>query len=155
MTYCKNAPSLNYVSSKHLISPCKTSLFKALDPSNPDGQVWLDSYNEEKQGLIEHEVYEKISMRQYLALKQAGKIPKSIPSMCVLVVKNDKDGEPIQDRFRIVALRNFKDRLYQKSQRYAPFLKYSSLCLLTAKAVRDKHILIQGNCNNDQTMKSW
>ena len=78
-TSCQNAPSLNYVFAKHSISPCPPSIFKALDPSNPDCQVWIDSYNEEKQGLINYEVYEKISKIQYLALKQAAKIPKAIP----------------------------------------------------------------------------
>ena len=52
----------------------------------------MDSYKEEKQGLIDHEVYEEISKNRYLSLRRAGKIPKGIPSMCVLVVKNDKDG---------------------------------------------------------------
>ena len=56
-TSCKNSPSLNYVSAKHLLSPCLYSLCKAIDSSNPDRQVWIDSYNEEKQGLINHEVY--------------------------------------------------------------------------------------------------
>ena len=44
----KNPPSLNYVSAKHLISPCPPSLFKALYSSNPDIQVWMGSYQEEK-----------------------------------------------------------------------------------------------------------
>ena len=56
----KNAPSLKYFSAKHLLYPCPPSLCKSCDPSNPDRQVYLDSYNEEKQGLVEHEVYEKI-----------------------------------------------------------------------------------------------
>ena len=64
----KNSPSINYVSVKHLISPCPPYLYKALDSSNPDRQVWMDSYKEEKQGLIDHEVYEKISKNQYLSL---------------------------------------------------------------------------------------
>ena len=46
------------------------------------------------------------------------------------------------------SFRNFKDRLYQKSQRYAPFLKYSSLRILIAKAVGYKQILKQGYCKN-------
>ena len=45
-------------------------------------------------------------------------------------------------------LGNFEDRLYQKSQRYAPVLKYSSLRLLKAKSVGDKRMLQQGECNN-------
>ena len=68
--------------------------------------------------------------------------------MCVLVVKNEKDGKPLRAKSRIVVLGNFKDRLYQKSQRYAPVLKYSSLRFLTAKAVGDKRILQQGDCKN-------
>ena len=125
----KNAPSFKCVSAKHLLSPCPPYLCKALDSSNPDRQVWIDLYKEEKQGITNHEFYEKISKNQYLALRRAGKIPKSIPSMCVLVVKNDKDGKKLRAKSRIVVLGNFKDRLYQKSQRYAPVLKYSSLTL--------------------------
>ena len=59
----KNSPSLNYVSAKHLISPCPSSLCKVFCFSNPDRQVWMDSYKEENQGLIDHEVYEKISWK--------------------------------------------------------------------------------------------
>ena len=106
------------------------------------------SYKEEKQGLIDHEVYEKISKNQYLALRRAGKIPKEIPSMCVLVLKNDKDGKPLRSKSWIVVFGDFEDLLYQKPQRYATVLKYSSLCLLTAKAVGDKRILQQGECKN-------
>ena len=128
----KNTPSLNYVSVKHLLSPCPPSLCKALDTSNPDRQVWMYSYKEEKQGIINHEVYEKILENQYLSLRRAGKIPKVIPSMCFLVVKNNKDGKPLPPKYRIVVLGNFEDRLYQKSQRYAPVLKYISQSLLKA-----------------------
>ena len=144
----KNSPSLNYISSKHLLSPYPPSLFKDLYHSKSDCQVWIDLYNEEKHGLIDHEVYEKISKSQYLALKQAGKIPKAIPSMCVLFVKNDKWEKPLRAKSCIVILGNFEDCLYQRSQRYSPVLKYSSLRLLTTKAVSDKHILHQGYCKN-------
>lgn len=44
----ENAPSLNYVSDKNLLSPFPPSLFKALETSKTYRQVWLDSYNEEK-----------------------------------------------------------------------------------------------------------
>ena len=59
--------------------------------------------------------------------------------------EKNKDGKPLRYRSHIVALGNFKERLYQKSQRYAPVLKYSSIFLLTAKSVGDKHILQQGD----------
>ena len=85
-----NDPSLKYISAKHLLSPYPPSLFKDLSHSSPDHLVWLDSYDEGKRGLIDHEVYDKISKIQYLAIKWEGKIANSISSMCVLVVKNGK-----------------------------------------------------------------
>ena len=93
-------------------------------------------------------MYKKISKSQYLALKRASNIPKEIPSMCVLVARNDKDGKPLCAKSRIVVLGNSEDRFYQKSQRYAPVLKYRSLCLPTAKAVGDKCILQKGDFKN-------
>ena len=68
--------------------------------------------------------------------------------MCVLVVKNGKDGKPLSAKSRIVVLGNFEDRLYQKYQRYAPVLKYISLRLLKTKSVGDKQILQQDYCKN-------
>ena len=68
--------------------------------------------------------------------------------MCVFVVKNDKDGKPLRANSCIVVLGDFEYRLYQKSQRYAPVLKYSSLRLLTDKVVGYKRILQQGDCKN-------
>ena len=53
----------------------------------------MDSYKEEKQGLMDHEVYKKILNNQYLDLRRAGKISKAIPSMWFLVVKNEKYGD--------------------------------------------------------------
>ena len=85
--------------------------------------MWLESYNEENQGLIDHGIYENISKNQYLALKRAGKISKAIPSMCKLVVKIYKDGKPLRAKSHIAVLGNPKNRLYHKSQRYAHVLK--------------------------------
>ena len=60
-------------------------------------------------------------------------------------MKNDEDVKPLRAKSRIVVVGNFEDRLYQKSQRYAPVLKYSSLRLLIAKSLGDKCILQQGD----------
>ena len=104
-----NAPSANIVSAKNLLSPCPPSLLLALHPSNPDRQVWLDSYNEEKGGLVEHDVFTKISKKHYLSLRRQNIIPKALPSMCVIVVKPDKNGNPHRAKSRIVVLGNFED----------------------------------------------
>ena len=116
-TTSNNAPSLNYVYDKNILSPFPPYLFKSLDPSNTDRQIWLDSYNKENQGLINHDVYKNNSKTQYLVLKQARKILKSIHSMFLLVVKNDKDGKPLCENSHNVVLGKFKEIFYQKSQR--------------------------------------
>ena len=113
--------------------PYPPSLCKALDHSNSDHQSWLNSYDNGKQGIIDHDIYYNISKSQYLSLKQVEKIPKSIPSMCSLVVKNDKDVKPLRAKSRIVVIGNFEDIICQKSQSYAPVLKYSYLHILTSK----------------------
>ena len=68
--------------------------------------------------------------------------------MCVLVINNEKDGKPLRSNYGIAVLGNFYNILYQKSQRYAAVLKYSSLRLITSQDIRDKHILQQGDCKN-------
>jgi len=143
-----SAPSAKFVSAKNLMSPCPPSLIKAIHPSNPDRQIWLDSYQEEKGGLEDLGVYKRISKKAYLALRRSGKIPKAIPSMCVLVVKTDRDGKPNRAKSRIVVLGNHEDWVYSKSKHYAPVLKYDSLRLLTAKAVSNRRVLQQGDCKN-------
>ena len=65
-----NAPSANFVSAKNLLNPCPPSLLKALHPSNPDRDVWLNSYTEEKGGLEQLNVFERINKKTYLALKR-------------------------------------------------------------------------------------
>ena len=68
--------------------------------------------------------------------------------MYVLIAKNDKDGKPLRAKSHIFVLRNFEERIYQKSQRYDLVLKYINLCLLTKKSVGDKKIIHQGDCKN-------
>ena len=68
--------------------------------------------------------------------------------MCILVMKNGKDGKPLRDKSRIVVLGNSEDRLYQKPQHYDLVLKDSSLHLFTTKAVGNKRILPQGDFKN-------
>jgi hypothetical protein len=138
--------SANFVSASGLQLPCPSSLKFALDPTNPDRFIWSQSYNEEKGGLENMDVFRRISKQEYLQLRKSNKVPKAIPSMCVIVVKYDKYGKPHRAKCRIVALGNFEDRYYSKSKRYAPVLKYSSLRLITSMAVADREVLQQGDC---------
>ena len=65
-----------------------------------------------------------------------------------LSCEKNKYGKPLRAKSRIVVLGQFEERIYQKPQRYAPVLKYSSLRLLTANTVDEKHILQQGDYKN-------
>ena len=69
--------------------------------------------------------------------------------MFVLVVNNVKDGKTLRFKSHIVILGNFENISYQKSQRYDSVLNYSSLCLLTIRAFREKNILQQGDLKNE------
>jgi hypothetical protein len=82
-----NAPSAHHVSAKNLLNPCPPSRLKALYPSNSNHHTWLKSYQEEKGGLEQLQVFERITKKQYLQLKQTGPIGKALPSMCVLIIK--------------------------------------------------------------------
>ena len=94
-----------------------------MHPDNPDRDVWLASYHEEKGGLEQFDVFQRINKKTYLQLRRSGKIGKALPSMCVLVIKPDKDGNPLCAKSRIVVLGNHEDTYYSKSQKYAPVLK--------------------------------
>jgi hypothetical protein len=87
-----------------LLIPCPPSLLKALHPSNPDRHIWFDSYNKEKGGLERLNVFERINKKTYLSLKRSRRIGKALPSMCVLVIKPDRDGNPVRAKSRIVVL---------------------------------------------------
>jgi len=93
-------------------------------------------------------VYERISKKDFLSLERADKTPKAIPSMCVLIVKTNRDGKPNRAKYHIVVLGKHEDRLYSKSKCYTLVLKYDSLHLLTAQADSNKCILWQGDCKN-------
>ena len=73
------APSLNFTSAKKLLGPCQSSLIKALHPSNLDRDIWIKSYNEEKDNLSDIGVHELISKNQYLALRRSGKYQSQFP----------------------------------------------------------------------------
>ncbi|EJK68971.1 hypothetical protein THAOC_09816 [Thalassiosira oceanica] len=69
--------------------------------------------------------------------------------MCVQTIKTDENGAPDRAKSRIVVLGNLEDRLWEKSDRYAPVLQYSSLRLLTSMAVEKRRKLLhQGDFKN-------
>jgi hypothetical protein len=114
-------PVANIVSAVNLHRDCPSSLMQALADSNPDREVWLQSYYEEKDSIESLGTYQKLSLGEYRALREKG-APRAIPTMCVLTIKKDENLLPVRAKSRIVVLGNHEDRVWSKSDRYAPVL---------------------------------
>jgi len=69
--------------------------------------------------------------------------------MCVLTITPDEMLRPHRAKARIVVLGNHEDRIWTKSDKYAPVLRPDTLLLLTTMAVERHCTLKQGNCKND------
>ena len=68
--------------------------------------------------------------------------------MCVLTVKKDVNLLPVRAKSRIVVLGNHEDRVWTKSEKYAPVLRSDSLRFLVSMAVENRRTLKQGDCKN-------
>jgi hypothetical protein len=84
-----------------------------------DRRLWMQSYLEEIGGLHENNTYVIISAKEYAEKYSDVQI---LPSMNVQTVKKDSDGAPVRVKSRIVALGNFEETIWDKSERFAPVL---------------------------------
>ena len=135
--------------ARNLKAPCPPSLLTALREGFVDDATWRKSYCKEKQGLTDNDTYEEISLQEYRRLRRLpNSVPKAIPTMCVLMIKRDKNMAPDRSKSRIVVLGNLEGRIWEKSEKYAPVLQYSSLRLLTSMATESCRVLKQGDCKN-------
>jgi hypothetical protein len=84
---------VRHVSAAGLLSSCAPgSATKAFHLSNPDQSIWMDSYNEEFDGLCNNNTFQIISESDYKEhLRNGGK--HAIPSMSIFTVKL-KNGIP-------------------------------------------------------------
>ena len=140
-------PVASFVSAVNLHRDCPPSLLKALADTHPDRDVWLASFYEEKRGIEQLDTFTKISLGEYRALREKG-APKAIPTMCVLTIKKDEQLRPLRAKSRIVVLGNHEDRVWSKSDKFAPVLRQDSLRFLTSMAVASRRPLRQGDCKN-------
>ncbi len=121
----------NIVSAVNLHRDCPPSLLQALVLTQPDREVWLQNYYEEKRGIKEMGTFWKITLGEYRALREKG-APKAIPTMCVLTIKKDKQLMPLWAKSCIVVLGNCESRDWSKSDCFAPVLRFNSLRFLVS-----------------------
>ena len=139
--------SISHVSAKGCVCPCPPSLQKALDPSHPDRKIWIESYAEEKTSLLDIDTFKVILLEEYRHLQKDG-APQAIPSICVLVIKTDENGQPDRAKSHIVVLGNLENRTWGKHKRAAPVMKYSSLRLMVSAAIERRRKLKQADYKN-------
>jgi hypothetical protein len=122
-------------------------LHKAFKTNHPDARTWLESYEEEYYGLVAHDTFTIIDAAEYHALRaQTGK--QALPSMGVLTVKTDSEGNPKRAKSRIVVLGNHEANVWSRADCFAPVVSAPVVRLLTALAVRNRCVLKQGDCKN-------
>ena len=93
------------------------------------------------------DTYQKITLGEYRSLREK-RVPRAIPTMCVLTVKKDTNLLPARAQLQIVVLGNHEDRVWSKSEKYAPVLRSDSLRFLVSMAVEHRRVLKQGDCKN-------
>jgi hypothetical protein len=125
--------SAHHVSAHNLLRKCPCSLLTALDTNHPDRDVWLESFQEEKNGIESLNTYDKISLAEYRAFFEKG-APRAIPTICVLTIKKDEIMNPLCTKSCIVVLGNHEDRVWTKSEKYAPVLCPDSMRLMVSLA---------------------
>jgi hypothetical protein len=100
---------------------------------------------EEVGGLQEQDTYVTISHKEYAAKYSDIQI---LPSMCVQTIKKDGNNDPVRAKSRVVAIRNFEKRIWEKSEKYAPVLRDESSRLMTSMAIGYGRREKQGDCKN-------
>jgi hypothetical protein len=141
-------PIALFITAVNLHCEHPPTLLRALADSHPDCEVWLQSYYEEKRGIESLRTFKKITPGEYWALCKKG-APKAIPNMCILTIKKDENLLPLQAKSRIVVLGNHEDRVWSKSDCFAPVLHQDTLCFLVSSLAVEKHCpLCQGDCKN-------
>jgi hypothetical protein len=140
-------PVANIVSAINLHRDCSSSLLQALAASHPNREVWLQNYYEEKGGIERLGTFKRLTLGEYRALREKG-APKAIPMICVLTIKKDEQLMLLCAKSRILVLGYCETRDWSKSNRFAPVLRFDSLCFLVSLAVQHRRGLKQGDCKN-------
>jgi hypothetical protein len=139
-------PVALFVSALKHHCDCPPTLLKALADSQPNHNVWLASHDEEKHGLNLN-TYPKHTLGEYWALREK-RARHTIPKMCVLTIKKDKNLLLLWAKSHIVILGNHEDSIWSKSDKLTPVLRGDSLQILVSLAIQKCWALHQGNCKN-------
>ena len=105
LTWSTFDPVVYIVSAINLHRDCMPSLLQALAMFHPDRDIWLQSYNKEKNGIKSLGTFKHLTLGEYRALHEKG-APRAIPTMCVLTIMKDETLMPLWAKSWIVVLGN-------------------------------------------------
>lgn len=134
-----------HVSASNLKLGAPASFQRSMRKDYPDRKIWMESYIEEANGLKEMDTYVTLSSKEYADDYSHVQV---IPSMAVQTVKPDENGDPDRAKSRIVALGNHEERIWTKSDKFAPVLRDESSRVMTSMAVQAGRREKQGDCKN-------
>jgi hypothetical protein len=126
-------------------------LWQAMDRNFVDQDLWLASYTEEYEALLQENTMDIIDHEEYLRLRN--KCGDSLPTMCVFCIEKVAQGRPIRAKSRIVVLGNLDTTPWTKGDCFAPVVGQAFVCLLVSKAVEQRHVLKQAD--SSLRKRSW
>ena len=120
-----------------------TSLLQHAKMNANNKKIWDQSYFEEYHGLEKVDTWKVISESEYQALKHL--VKRTLPTMAIAVIKKDGNRNPVQAKYRIVALGNLDPHSWSKQDCFALVLAQQELRLLLSIAVKYKCIPRSGD----------
>jgi hypothetical protein len=108
-----------HVSAKGMSEGIPRSFHHSMSKECLDRKIWIESYLEEVEGLKEQDTYIVINDKEHRTNYPDVQV---IPSMSVRTVKQDDRGDPVRAKTQVVALGNFEETVWEKSEKYAPVL---------------------------------
>eukprot|EP00957_Ditylum_brightwellii_P046969 3565243-Ditylum_brightwellii.AAC.1 len=94
----------NHISAQDLSSLTAPTLLQHIKLSRQDNKIWDRSYKAECQGLEQLNTWKIISDTEYEAIRKI--TGPALPTVAILCVKYDTEGNLVQAKYRIVALDN-------------------------------------------------
>lgn len=108
-----------------------------------DKATWDQSYFEEYNGLVNVGTCKMITEDNYKKLKHL--VKKTLPTIVIVVIKKDRQGNPVRVKYRIVALGNLDPHDWSKDQCFAPILSHMESHLLLSLVLKKRKIPKSGD----------
>ena len=136
----------SHVSASNLSSHRPRYLQQAMIPKHPDFDVWLHSYTEEYDTVMDNIII--MNSNEFAAWRKQNPTKPILPTVCPLTVKLDMDGNPYRAKSRICVMGNYEPRSWHKGDKYSPVISQTAVRFIIALAIANGTTLKQGDFKN-------